>query len=68
MIKIKNLSFHYIGESIKVLDDISIDIDKGNITTILGLNGSGKTTLIKLMVNILKPTGGSISVNGKKSN
>lgn len=65
MIKIESLSFNYVGETKKVLDDITISIPKGDITTILGLNGSGKTTIIKLMVNILKPTSGSISVDGK---
>jgi iron complex transport system ATP-binding protein len=65
VIKISNLSFNYVGESKQVLDDISINIDKGDITTILGLNGSGKTTFIKLLVSILKPTVGIISVNGK---
>lgn len=64
MINIENISFSYIGEDKKVLTDISINIPKGDITTILGLNGSGKTTLIKLMASILKPNNGKIKVNG----
>lgn len=64
MINIENISFSYIGEDKKVLTDISINIPKGDITTILGLNGSGKTTLIKLMASILKPNNGKIRVNG----
>jgi len=65
VIKIENLSFNYVGETKKILDDITINIPNGDITTILGLNGSGKTTLIKLMVNILKPSSGSIYVDGE---
>jgi len=64
VINIENISFSYIGEDKKVLTDISINIPKGDITTILGLNGSGKTTLIKLMASILKPNNGKIKVNG----
>lgn len=64
MINIENISFSYVGEDKKVLTDISINIPKGDITTILGLNGSGKTTLIKLMASILKPNNGKIKVNG----
>lgn len=64
MVNIENISFSYIGEDKKVLTDISINIPKGDITTILGLNGSGKTTLIKLMASILKPNNGKIKVNG----
>lgn len=64
MIKIENISFSYVGEKQEVLTDLSINIPKGDITTILGLNGSGKTTMIKLMVSILKPNKGTIRVNG----
>jgi iron complex transport system ATP-binding protein len=65
VIKVTNLSYNYIGETRAVIDDISVDINTEDITTILGLNGSGKTTLIKLLVNILKPTSGSITINNK---
>jgi len=64
VIKIENISFSYVGVKQEVLTDLSINIPKGDITTILGLNGSGKTTMIKLMVSILKPNKGTIRVNG----
>lgn len=64
MIEIKNLSFNYVGETKQILDDVTIDIAEGDITTIIGLNGSGKTTLIKLIVSLLSPTRGSISISG----
>ena len=49
MINIENISFSYIGEDKKVLTDISINIPKGDITTILGLNGSGKTRVYNIL-------------------
>ncbi len=49
---------------IKAVDDVSMDIKKGEIVGYLGPNGAGKSTTIKMMSGILKPTSGSILVNG----
>lgn len=65
MIKITNLTFSYLNNNKKVLDNINISINEGEITTILGLNGSGKTTLIKLLASLLKPKEGSIKIKDK---
>lgn len=43
-----------------VLQDISFDVGRGEITTIIGPNGSGKTSLIKILAGILKPSSGSV--------
>jgi len=64
VIEIKDVTFSYVNESRNVLERISINVPKGGITTVLGLNGSGKTTFIKLLVNLLKPSMGTIKVNG----
>ncbi len=48
-----------------VLKDISINVLKGSITTLLGPNGSGKTTLMRIIAGILKPTSGEIVFRGK---
>lgn len=64
MINLKNVTFSYTGTNKEVLKEISLNINQGGITTLLGLNGSGKTTLIKLLVSIYKPTEGNIKVNG----
>ena len=47
-----------------VLNDINLQVSEGEIIGILGENGAGKTTLIKLMVGLLHPNKGTISVNG----
>ena len=51
-------------KNIEVLNDINLEIDEGEIIGILGENGAGKTTLIKLMVGLLHPTAGTITVDG----
>lgn len=46
------------------LDNITISIDKGEVVGIIGRNGAGKSTFLKLVCGILKPTAGSINVEG----
>ena len=50
--------------SLKALDSVELNLEKGQIVGLLGPNGSGKTTLIKLMNGLLTPSEGSISING----
>lgn len=52
-------------EKLVVLDDINLEIKKGEMIGITGRNGSGKTTLLKIMAGIIDPTEGKVSVNGK---
>mgnify|MGYP001399750116 CR=1 FL=1 len=52
-------------EKFYVLKDVSFDIKKGDFIGVIGRNGSGKTTLLKIIAGILKPTKGSVNVNGK---
>ncbi|MEE0746065.1 MAG: ABC transporter ATP-binding protein, partial [Anaerovoracaceae bacterium] len=48
-----------------VLKDISIDIEKGEMVSILGPSGCGKTTLLKIIAGLEQPTEGKIVINGK---
>jgi ABC-2 type transport system ATP-binding protein len=49
----------------KALEDISIEIKKGDFFGIVGRNGSGKSTLLKLLAEIYVPTKGTVQINGK---
>lgn len=51
-------------EEFWALNDVSINIEKGESVALIGLNGSGKSTLLKTVAGVLKPTKGSILVNG----
>ena len=62
MIALCDVSKHY-GD-VKALDGLTIDVAPGEIYGLIGPNGAGKTTTIKLLVGLLKPTSGSILVNG----
>lgn len=52
-------SFTAGKEKVKVLDDLDLEIKKGELSCIIGPNGSGKTTLVKIIAGIEKPTSGS---------
>lgn len=66
MIEIKNLSFSYTKALPYILNNININIKKGCYISILGENGSGKSTIIKLILNLIKPTIGTIDINAKR--
>jgi len=52
-------------ERITILNNISLDIKKGETVALIGTNGSGKSTLLKLMTKIIYPTKGTIKTYGK---
>ncbi len=70
IIRIENLVFEYSKEteegqvSIRAVDDVSFEIEKGSFTAIIGKNGSGKSTLAKNLNGLLIPTRGVIYVGG----
>jgi ABC-2 type transport system ATP-binding protein len=63
VISVSNLSKVY-GSGFKALNDVNLDIKRGEIFALLGPNGAGKTTLISIICGIANPTSGSVSVGG----
>jgi branched-chain amino acid transport system ATP-binding protein len=63
VLKIENLDAHY-GQ-IHALRDVSLEVRKGQIVTLLGANGAGKSTTMKSISGLLKPTGGKIEFMGR---
>lgn len=61
-IEVNNLT-KIVGKK-KLLDDISFDLEEGEILGVVGKNGSGKTTLLKSLVGLIYPTEGEIIING----
>jgi ABC-type multidrug transport system fused ATPase/permease subunit len=59
-----SLSFKYEKATAPVLTDFNFRIDRGEKIAIMGASGCGKSTLSKLLVNILEPTEGSITIDG----
>lgn len=65
-LKISNLT-KFIGKNL-ILDDITIDMDRGSIYGLRGKNGSGKTMLMRAICGLIIPTKGSITINGELLN
>ena len=63
VLSIRNLSKQY-GKRLAV-DNLSLDVRRGEIFGFLGPNGAGKTTTIRMMLGLIAPTGGSVDILGK---
>ena len=63
MISIQNIKFGYDSHQ-AVLDDFSLDFGQGGVYGLLGKNGTGKSTLLYLMMGLLRPQKGSITIDG----
>lgn len=63
-IEFKNVSFSY-GNGIKVIDNLSLKVNKGQVVAVVGSSGCGKSTLFKLLLNYYEQTGGEISLFNK---
>lgn len=63
MIDIKQLTFGYSSHR-NVLTDITLSLDGGHIHGLLGCNGIGKSTLLKIICGLMRPTAGSVRVDG----
>ena len=64
LIRLKNI-YYKVNESL-IIDNVSININQGQPTVIMGKNGAGKTTLLKLLAGIYRPTSGDIDFGKNK--
>ena len=62
MIRVQNLVKKY--GALTAVNDVSFDVDQGEIFAFLGPNGAGKTTTIKMLTTLLKPTSGKVELDG----
>jgi ABC-2 type transport system ATP-binding protein len=66
IISVKNVTKKF--KEVVAVDDISFDVNAGEIFAFLGPNGAGKSTTIKMLTTLLKPTGGSLLLSGHDVN
>ena len=64
LISVQNLKKYFNHGAIKALDDVSVDIHKGDVMVVIGPSGSGKSTLLRSLNLTEEPTGGSILFDG----
>ena len=64
---IKKVKGQIAYEQFVALNNINLEIDKGEVVGFVGLNGAGKSTLLKLVAGVQKPTKGNIEIHGKVS-
>lgn len=63
-IELQNVSFSYPSKLEPAVDSVSLTINKGQVVALVGPSGAGKTTLIDLILGIIEPDKGSISISG----
>jgi iron complex transport system ATP-binding protein len=64
MIEVKNIVKKYANKS--VVDDVSVRIQKGKITSFIGPNGAGKSTLLSVISRLMKSDGGEVFIEGRE--
>lgn len=64
-LSIRNICKTYPNQDKPVLSNLSLEVEKGSLTTLLGPSGCGKTTLLKIITGLLEPTAGDILLDGE---
>lgn len=64
MLKLESVTKYY--DDFLAVDNLSFDVKEGEIFGLLGVNGAGKTTTFRMILNLIEPTSGNITLDGKK--
>ena len=64
LIQVRNLKKHFNKGALKALDDVSVDVNKGDVMVVIGPSGSGKSTLLRSLNLLETPTDGQILFHG----
>jgi putative ABC transport system ATP-binding protein len=68
MLELRNLVKHYPavgGETVRAVDDVSLEVRDGEMVALYGPSGSGKTTLLLMVATLLSPTSGTVLIDGR---
>jgi len=67
-ISMKDVSFSYAEDADGIIDKLNVNLNKGDCVKLVGSNGAGKSTLIDIIIGLLEPSQGELSINNAKRN